>query len=92
LNGISNRKAKFRTVIALIIDGQEYSFNGFINGVMLEEKRGEKGFGYDAIFMPDGYSESFAQMSSECKNKLSHRSMAARNMMEFIKNNAQFME
>jgi XTP/dITP diphosphohydrolase len=92
LKGKTNRKAKFRTVIALIIDGNEYSFDGYVNGVMLEKKQGEKGFGYDAIFMPEGYTESFAQMSSEIKNKLSHRSMAARNMMEFIKNNPQLIK
>jgi XTP/dITP diphosphohydrolase len=89
LKGQTNRKAKFRTVIALIVDGNEYSFHGYVNGTMLEEKQGEKGFGYDAIFMPEGYNESFAQMSSNTKNDLSHRSMAARNMISFIKSNPQ---
>ena len=91
MKGITNRKAKFRTVIALLIDGKEYSFDGYVNGVILEEKRGEKGFGYDAIFMPDGYNQSFAEMSSEIKNSLSHRSMAARNMMVYLKNNPQLI-
>jgi len=89
LKGTLNRKAKFRTVIALLYNEKEYLFEGFVKGDMLEEKRGEKGFGYDAIFMPEGYNESFAQMSSTIKNKLSHRSMAARNMMAFIKSNQQ---
>jgi len=91
LQGETNRNAKFRTVIALIIDGKEYSFDGFVNGEILKEKHGEKGFGYDAIFMPKGYTESFAEMSSEIKNNLSHRSMAARNMMTFLKNNPQLI-
>ena len=91
LKGETNRKAKFRTVIALIIDGKEFSFDGYVNGVILEEKHGEKGFGYDAIFMPDGHSQSFAEMSSEVKNSLSHRSMAARNMMEFLGKNPQLI-
>jgi XTP/dITP diphosphohydrolase len=91
MKGKTDRKAKFRTVIALIINGKEYLFDGFVNGVILEEKHGEKGFGYDAIFMPEGYTESFAEMSAEIKNNLSHRSMAARSMMKFIKNNLQLM-
>ena len=91
MKGKINRKAKFRTVIALIINGQEYTFDGYVNGVILEEKHGDKGFGYDAIFMPDGYSQSFADMSAEIKNSLSHRSMAARNMLEYLKRNPQLI-
>jgi len=91
MKGEINRKAKFRTVIALIIDGREYTFDGYVNGVILEEKHGDKGFGYDAIFMPEGYNRSFAEMSAEVKNSLSHRSMAARNMLEYLKRNPQLI-
>ena len=91
MQGQKNRTAEFRTVIALIIDGNEYLFHGSVSGEILEEKRGEKGFGYDAIFQPDGFVESYAQMSAEIKNGLSHRSMAARNMMEFLKENPQLI-
>lgn len=90
LQGKTNRKAKFRTVIALIYNNKEYTFDGYVDGEILEQKHGDKGFGYDAIFRPVGYEQSFAQMSQEVKNSLSHRSMAAKNMISFIQVNPQF--
>jgi len=81
LEGVSNRKACFRTVIALILNGKEYSFEGRVNGKILTEKQGEKGFGYDPIFQPDGYECSFAQMPLEEKNKISHRGRAVEKLI-----------
>ncbi|QMU65135.1 MAG: non-canonical purine NTP diphosphatase [Flavobacteriaceae bacterium] len=72
LDGKSNRKAQFRTVIALHIKGQDYFFEGICKGVVQENKTGKDGFGYDPIFRPEGYSVSFAEMSTEEKNKISH--------------------
>ncbi|HNY08068.1 MAG TPA: non-canonical purine NTP diphosphatase, partial [Bacteroidales bacterium] len=76
LQNISNRKARFRTVISLILDGNEYQFEGIVNGQILTQKIGKKGFGYDPIFQPDGFSKSFAQLTMKEKNKISHRGMA----------------
>lgn len=82
--GESNRKARFRTVIALIIDGREYSFEGIIGGTIISEKRGSSGFGYDPIFIPEGKSITFAEMTSEEKNLISHRSAALTKLAGFI--------
>ncbi len=84
LSGFSNRKAKFKTVIALIINGKEYFFEGFVKGGILKEKRGTGGFGYDPIFNPDGYEETFAQMSIDLKNKISHRGLAIKKLVDFL--------
>ena len=85
LTGKNNRNAQFRTVIALIIDGEEKLFNGIVKGSITEEKMGESGFGYDPIFIPEGYSESFAQMSSEQKNSISHRYRATEQLSNYLK-------
>jgi XTP/dITP diphosphohydrolase len=85
LNGKPNRNAHFKTVMALIIDGQEYLFEGIIEGKIITEKLGTNGFGYDPIFVPDGYNETFAQLDSETKNKISHRARALQKMLEFLK-------
>lgn len=85
LAGQANRKARFRTVIALILDDKEFLFEGIVTGTILSEKRGDKGFGYDPIFSPDGYDESFAQLSMEEKNKISHRSRAVEKLLAFLK-------
>ena len=82
-----NRNAHFKTVIALIIEGKEYLFEGIINGKIISEKKGNDGFGYDPIFVPDGYTETFAQMNSETKNAISHRGIALKKMIEFLKTN-----
>lgn len=85
LKGQSNRKAYFQTVIALILDGKEYYFEGQVDGKIIEEEKGGEGFGYDPIFVPDGYDETFAEMSSEEKNKISHRGRATAKLVEFLK-------
>ncbi len=84
LQNTSNRKARFRTVISLILDGNEYQFEGIVNGQILTRKIGGKGFGYDPIFQPDGFSKSFAQLTMKEKNKISHRGMAIQKMIEFL--------
>ena len=84
MEGKENRKARFRTVIALILDGKEYLFDGVINGVIISEKKGGTGFGYDPIFMPDGYSQTFAELGSEIKNTISHRALAVKRLAEFL--------
>lgn len=79
-----NRKARFRTVIALILDGREYMFEGTVNGRIIKEKRGTGGFGYDPVFVPDGYNLTFAEMSLAEKNKISHRARAFEKLKEFL--------
>lgn len=81
-----NRKARFRTVIALILDGKEYMFEGIINGSIINEKRGKAGFGYDPIFIPDSYSQTFAEMGNDIKNKISHRAKAIKKLTTFLSN------
>ena len=84
LRNIETRNAHFKTVMALIIDGKDYLFEGIINGKIISEKIGTHGFGYDPIFVPDGYTETFAQLSSEIKNTISHRARALQKMLAFI--------
>lgn len=84
LEGIENRKAQFRTVIALIMDGQTYIFEGIIKGTIIKEKRGEAGFGYDPIFVPDGYDKTFAELGNDVKNEISHRALAVNKLCEFL--------
>lgn len=81
----TNRNACFRTVIALIIDNKEWLFEGRVNGTILNHKTGSEGFGYDPIFQPLGYTESFAQMPLSEKNKISHRARAVQNLITFLK-------
>lgn len=80
----SNRNARFRTVIALIIDGKEYLFEGIAKGIILTERHGSKGFGYDPIFQPDGYNQSFAELTMDEKNRISHRGKAVEKLIEFL--------
>jgi len=82
----SNRKARFRTVICLIIDGKEHYFEGIVNGNLLSVRQGKEGFGYDPIFVPDGYNNTFAEMDMEVKNKISHRGIATEKLIVFLKN------
>ena len=84
LSNKENRKAHFKTVMALIIDGKEYLFEGIINGTITTEKLGVNGFGYDPIFLPNGYSETFAEMSADIKNVISHRAKAMKKLVEFV--------
>lgn len=86
LTSQANRKARFRTVIALIMYGKEYSFEGIVTGQIINEKRGIEGFGYDPIFVPDGYDKTFAELSSEEKNNISHRAKAVKQLLEFLSN------
>lgn len=79
-----NRKARFRTVISLINDSKEYLFEGIVDGEILTSKTGEDGFGYDPIFKPTGYHKSFAEMTLEEKNKISHRARATQKLVEFL--------
>ncbi len=84
LDGNTNRKARFRTVICLIENGKEKFFEGECKGVITTERYGKKGFGYDPVFIPDGYGESFAEMSGEDKNKISHRGIATRKLIDYL--------
>ena len=79
-----NRKARFRTVICLLEDGKEHFFEGIVNGSIIRERKGGAGFGYDPIFMPDGYSETFAEMGNDEKNKISHRARAVQELCEYL--------
>ncbi|MBI9035924.1 MAG: non-canonical purine NTP diphosphatase [Bacteroidales bacterium] len=85
LNGIDNRKAQFRTVISLILDGKEYQFEGIAKGEIIEERIGKDGFGYDPVFRPEDYQETFAEMAMDLKNQISHRGRAVRKLIEFLK-------
>ncbi len=84
LKGTENRAAQFRTAVALIIGGKEYLFEGIVRGEIASEERGEGGFGYDPLFFPEGSELTFAQMSSEDKNAISHRGRAVRKLADFL--------
>lgn len=84
-----NRKACFKTVIALILDGETHFFEGRVDGYITRDKRGEGGFGYDPIFVPDGYDKTFAELGEEIKNKISHRAAAVAKLCEFLKTRQQ---
>ena len=84
LEGLPNRNARFRTVIALILNEEEFLFEGIAPGSILLEKSGTGGFGYDPIFQPEGYSESFAEMDAATKNRISHRGKAVRKLIAFL--------
>jgi XTP/dITP diphosphohydrolase len=85
LQGVSNRKAAFRTVVALILQGKEYLFEGSVEGLIIEKSIGKEGFGYDPLFVPQGYDETFAQMSANVKNTMSHRARAFVKVATFLK-------
>ena len=85
MNHKENRKARFRTVIALVLDGKEYTFDGIVNGSITTEKRGDSGFGYDPIFYLYENDKSTAELSAEEKNAISHRGKALRQMKEMLK-------
>jgi len=84
MGSTKNRKARFRTVIALIMNGREYFFEGIVNGQIIDEKRGTGGFGYDPVFVPEGRNLTFAEMSLDEKNKISHRALAFGKLREFL--------
>jgi XTP/dITP diphosphohydrolase len=83
--GETDRKARFRTVITLILKGNEYNFEGMVEGMILEGIRGSGGFGYDPVFLPSGYTQTFAEMSLEQKNNISHRALAVLDLVTFLK-------
>ena len=82
--GVENRNAQFRTMICLNLDGNQYYFEGICKGRILTEKQGTAGFGYDPIFQPTGFEKSFAEMSSEDKNRISHRGLAIEKLVKFL--------
>ncbi len=84
LEGSDNRKARFRTVFALIVNGKEHIFEGIVKGEITKGKHGTSGFGYDPIFLPEGYTQTFAEMGNELKNKISHRAVATKKLCNFI--------
>ena len=84
LKGKNDRSACFRTCIALITSNNEYLFEGKIEGEIITEKKGESGFGYDPIFVPDGYTQTFAELGNDIKNKISHRALAVKKLINFL--------
>lgn len=88
LEGQTNRKACFKTVIALVLNGEEQLFEGRVPGQILGEKRGKEGFGYDPIFQPEGFDLTFAEMDAALKNSISHRGRAVRKLVDFLQNQA----
>ena len=86
LKSVSNRQAQFRTVISLMLDGKEYSFEGICKGRITEKETGKNGFGYDPVFIPEGIEKTFAEMDMEEKNKYSHRKKATAKFAAFLNN------
>lgn len=84
MEGKESRKARFRTVIALVWNGKTYTFEGIVNGTITTAKRGENGFGYDPIFIPEGYDQTFAELGDNIKNQISHRAKAVEKLDEFL--------
>ncbi len=84
LEGKDNRKARFRTVFALIINGKEHLFEGIVKGEIIATKRGTSGFGYDPVFVPEGFTQTFAEMSDAQKNKISHRAIGVNKLCKFL--------
>lgn len=84
MEGVENRKAQFRTAISLVLDGKEYLFEGVVKGEITKEKRGDSGFGYDPIFRPEGYEQTFAELGIDIKNQISHRALAVKKLCEFL--------
>lgn len=84
LQGVENRRARFRTVIALILNGEEHLFEGVVEGEITRERSGAEGFGYDPVFRPTGYEQTFAEMPLELKNSISHRGRATAKLIDFL--------
>ena len=84
LEGVENRKARFRTVFALILNGKEHLFEGVVNGKITQTRRGTSGFGYDPIFMPDGYEQTFAEMGDGLNNTIRHRALGVQQLCKFL--------
>ena len=84
MSNVKDRTARFRTVISLIINGVEHQFEGRVEGSIATEKHGKEGFGYDPIFIPEGYNKSFAELGEEVKNQISHRARAVKKLAEYL--------
>ena len=84
MSNVKDRTARFRTVISLIINGVEHQFEGRVEGRIATEKHGKEGFGYDPIFIPEGYDKSFAELGEEVKNQISHRARAVKKLAEYL--------
>jgi XTP/dITP diphosphohydrolase len=84
LEGKGDYSARFRTVIALIISGKEYLFEGIVEGTLIKEERGAAGFGYDPVFIPTGYNQTFAELGTDIKNTISHRANAVKKLKQFL--------
>ena len=84
LGGIPDRRARFRTIVALVEKGEHYLFEGIVSGNIIEELRGKEGFGYDPVFCPEGSARTFAEMNLKEKNLISHRSRAIQKLSEFL--------
>ena len=84
LKGKENRKAQFRTAICLIEGGEKHLFEGIVKGEIIREKKGSSGFGYDPVFVPEGYAETFAEMGAEEKNRISHRARAVQKLCDYL--------
>jgi XTP/dITP diphosphohydrolase len=89
MTGVTDRRARFRTIIALILKEREYLFEGTVSGIILSERRGRQGFGYDPVFVPDGETLSFAEMTLDEKNKMSHRAIAFDKLKSFLSDYSQ---
>lgn len=85
LEGAVNRRARFRTVISLLLGGEEYFFEGIVEGRILDHETGHEGFGFDPLFVPDGFDKTFAEMTPDEKNTVSHRARAVRKLAEFLR-------
>ncbi len=84
MQDIKNRNAQFRTAIVLILDGKMHLFEGTIKGTIIRSERGSGGFGYDSVFVPDGFEKTFAELGEEIKNKISHRAIATKKLVKFL--------
>ncbi len=85
MEGVANRNARFKTVISLVKNGHNNFFEGVIEGILLNEPKGNQGFGYDPIFQPHGYHVTFAEMEMGEKNKISHRAIAMKKLIDYLK-------
>ncbi len=85
LNNKTNRKARFKTIISLILDGNEYQFEGIVNGTISHKMSGDGGFGYDPVFIPEGFSKTFGELPSNVKQNISHRAKAVQKLINFLK-------
>lgn len=84
LDGIENRKAQFRTAIIVIVNGKEHLFEGIVKGNIIKVRKGTSGFGYDPVFVPEGYDKTFAELGDDIKNKISHRAIATQKLCKFL--------